>query len=362
MSIKSRQLPPDEQSTPLPEDALLKQMYENMVLARVLDERCYKLQRQGRIGFYAGSNGEEACQVGTALAMRNEDFVFASYRQPAVALIKGTTLQTVFDNLFGNCDDIAQGKQMPIHYSDRQNHFLSVSSVIGTQIVQAVGFGMASKIKNDTAVAVTYFGDGATSSNDFHSGMNFAATFKSPVVFCLVNNQFAISTPLNKQTGCAELVDKALGYGMRGVQVNGNDVVAVYEAMQKALEYARDGFGPTLLELKTYRRGPHSSSDDPSRYRDHELVAQWPDPLDVIEKQIQDRPFFSQDYKTKIYEQANDKIAEAIKLAESKPQPAWESVIADVYADVPARTQREADALFAQEKGLELTNEGEFPL
>ena len=361
MTIKAKEKS-NKFQPPLPDDELLRQMYEFMVLARVMDERCYKLQRQGRIGFYAGGNGEEAVQVGTALAMKTQDHVFASYRQPAVALVRGTSLQVMFDNLFGNARDYVQGKQMPIHYSDREHNFYSVSSVIGTQISQGVGFGMASKIKKDSAVGITYFGDGASSSNDFHSGMNFAATFKAPVVLCLVNNQFAISTPVNKQTGCQQLVDKAIGYGMRGVQVNGNDCIAVYQAMQQALEHARTGLGPTLLELKTYRRGPHSSSDDPSRYRDTQLAEKFPDPLDVIEETLSDRPFFTNSFKQQCFDNAEAQISEAIKNAEAIGQPEWHTIIEDVYAEVPKRLRREAKAIFESEKDLPRTNEGEFPL
>lgn len=357
--IKSKSSPSEQHE--LSED-LLKQMYEAMVLARVLDERCFKLQRQGRIGFYAGSAGEEACQVGTALAMEASDWAFTSYRQPAVALALGSTLQTLFNNLFGNREDIAKGRQMPIHYSDRAHHFLSVSSVIGTQIIQGVGFAMAAKIKKDPAVALTYFGDGATSSNDFHSGMNFAATYKAPIVLVLVNNQFAISTPVTRQTGVSELSDKAKAYGMPGVHVDGNDVIAVYQATKEAIERARSGAGPTLLELKTYRRGPHSSSDDPSRYRNQGEIEEWPDPISIFESRIQSCSFFSDAYKAQVYDLANAQLAEAIQYAESVPAPDWESIIDDVYEEAPQSLKRQAEDIFAYEKNLELTNEGEFPL
>ena len=344
---------------------LLQRIYQWMVFTRVLDERCYKLQRQGRIGFYAGSAGEEACQIGTALAMDTKDMAFCSYRQPGVALSRGTTLQTVFNNLFGNIEDTCLGRVMPIHYSDRKNGFFTVSSVIGTQIIQAVGFGMASKIKRDSAVGVTYFGDGATSENDFHAGMNFAATFKAPTVFVLVNNQFAISTPVCKQTGVADLVDKAQAYGMIGYQIDGNDVLAVYRAMQEALRNAREGLGPTLLELKTYRCGPHSSSDDPARYRAAAEIEKWPDPITVFEghlKQLKQGSFFNDAYRDAVYEKANNDITEAIKIAESIPQPAWESIIDDVYEIIPKTLQMQFDEIYKHEKDLKLTNEGEFPL
>jgi pyruvate dehydrogenase E1 component alpha subunit len=360
MSMTKSKAPKPDQND-ISED-LLKQMYEAMVLARVLDERCFKLQRQGRIGFYAGTAGEEACMVGTAMAQDSCDWVFSSYRQPSVALIKGMSLQSLFNNLFGNAEDIAKGRQMPIHYSDREHHFLSVSSVIGTQIIQGVGFAMASRIKQDRAVALTYFGDGATSANDFHSGMNFAATYKAPVVFVLVNNQFAISTPVTRQTGVCDLAEKAKAYGMPGVHVDGNDVLAVYTATRDAIERARAGEGPTLLELKTYRRGPHSSSDDPTRYRNTGEVEEWPDPIAQFERRIEGCSFYSEAYKNQVSDLANAHISDAIEQAEKLPAPVWESVIEDVYEAIPPSLQRQADDIFAHEKHLELTNEGEFPL
>jgi len=153
-------------------EAQLKAMYEYMVLTREYDQRGFKLQRQGRIGFYAGSFGEEACQIGTAMALEERDWIFSSYRQPGVAFYRGVSIQAMMNNLFGNAEDMVEGKQMPVHYTGRKQHFLSISSVIGTQIIQAVGCAMAAKIKNDDAVSITYFGDGGTSSNDFHSGKN----------------------------------------------------------------------------------------------------------------------------------------------------------------------------------------------
>ncbi len=342
----------------------LKAMYEYMVLTREYDERCLKLQRQGRIGFYAGSFGEEACQVGTAFALEEKDWVFSSYRQPGVALFRGVPLQTMMNNLFGNAEDIVMGRQMPVHYTSRKHHFLSISSVIGTQIIEAVGCAMAAKSKKDDAVTITYFGDGGTSSNDFHSGMNFAAAFKAPCIFALVNNQYAISIPVRKQTAVEVLADKAKAYGMPGIQVDGNDVVAVFNATKEAVERARRGEGPTLLELKTYRAGPHSSSDDPTRYRSTEEMEAWKarDPILTFKKRLEEWGLWTESFEVEVRESVQSKINEAIKVAESIPQPEWETLFEDVYSYVPQVLADQRDDILAHERGLTLTNEGEFPL
>lgn len=342
----------------------LKTMYEAMVLTREYDNRCFKLQRQGRIGFYAGSFGEEACQIGTVMATNPQDWIFSSYRQPGVAFLRGVPMQRMVDNLFGNCDDLVEGKQMPVHYTSREHHFLSISSVIGTQIIQGVGAAMAAKIRKEKSVILTYFGDGGTSSNDFHSGMNFAATFKAPCVFILVNNQYAISTCVAKQTGVETLADKAKAYGMPGIQVDGNDILAVYQATQEAVERARNGEGPTLLELKTYRAGPHSSSDDPTRYRSPAETEEWlkRDPIKVMKDHLINAGLWSEAFEAEAVEKAQATINEAIKIAESKPQPEWSTLATDVYSDVSQVLSQQMDDILAHESGLSLTNEGEFPL
>lgn len=342
----------------------LKAMYEHMVMTREYDERCFKLQRQGRIGFYAGSFGEEACQIGTAFALEDRDWVFSSYRQPGVAMYRGVNLQDMMNNLFGNAEDIVQGHQMPVHYTARKNHFLSISSVIGTQVIQAVGCAMAARYKQDDSVTITYMGDGGTSSNDFHSGMNFAATFKAPCIFALVNNQYAISIPVKKQTGVEVLADKAKAYGMPGIQVDGNDILAVYKATKEAVERARKGEGPTLLELKTYRTGPHSSSDDPSRYRDQAETEAWlkRDPIELFRQRLEEWGLWNGEYEQEVRETIREKINQAIQHAESLPQPEWETLFDNVYSYEPQSLADQKQDILTHEKGLELTNEGEFPL
>jgi pyruvate dehydrogenase E1 component alpha subunit len=357
----------DGKTAKLPADlkeADVKRMYEGMISVRAYDERALKLQRSGRIGFCVTSFGEEATQIGTAAALDPTDWVFPSYRQYGVAMYRGVPLDVLTSHLYGNEDDVAKGRQMPAHYTFRDKYFVSISSVIGTQIIQAVGCGMAAKMRGDRTVSVTYFGDGATSSNDFHSGMNFAGVYKAPVLFFCVNNQYAISLPVSKQTAAKELHLKGEAYGVTGVRVDGNDVIAVYQATKAAAERARDGQGPTLLELLTYRAGSHSSSDDPNRYRSKEESEAWvqKDPIERMKRYLQQVGIWTPEYEEEVWESVRFRINKAITDEESKPQPAWETLFDNVYKDIPPHLQEQRDELMRKESGLTLTNEGEFPL
>ena len=253
-------------------DEDLKKLYRALVLVRTLDARMLSLQRQGRIGFYVPSSGEEALQIGSAAALRPEDWVFPAYREPGAALWRGYPIDKLVNQFYGNAEDLSKGRQMPNHYGDRDINLVSISSPVGTQIPHAVGAAWAMKIRGEPKVSLVYFGDGATSAGDFHVSMNFAGVFRVPCVFLCKNNQWAISVPLAKQTAARTLAIKAIAYGFEGVRVDGNDVLAVYAAVKKAVATARGGGGPTLVEAVSYRMGPHSSSDDPTRYRKAEEV------------------------------------------------------------------------------------------
>jgi pyruvate dehydrogenase E1 component alpha subunit len=364
-------LPPVVAGTPTPDlpdgltPDLLRRMYAAMVMIRVFDERSLKLQRAGRIGFCVTSQGEEAAQIGTAAALQPEDWIFPSYRQYGVALYRGAPMQTMLDQLFGNADDICVGRQMPVHYSLRDQRFVSISSVIGTQIIQGVGCAMAAKSRGDQVISLTYFGDGATSANDFHSAMTFAGVMKAPVILACVNNQFAISLPVEKQTAVKELYLKAEGYGMPGVRVDGSDVIAVYQATRKAAELARQGGGPTFLELFTYRAGPHSSSDDPSRYRDQAEKDAWMerrDPIARMRSYLTQLALWTDADETALWDSSQEQFTEAMKAAEAKPQPDWSTLFDDVYATLPPSLVEQRDTLLAHERHLNLKHAGEFPL
>lgn len=223
---------------------------------------------------------------------------------------------------------------------------------------------MAARIRKEDNISAAYFGDGATSSNDFHSGLNFAGVYKAPVLFFCVNNQYAISLPVERQTAMPELYRKAEGYGIPGVRVDGNDVIAVYTATKEAAQRARSGQGPTFLELLTYRAGAHSSSDDPTRYRSKEETEKWKamDPIDRMRVKLQQWGLWSESYEQDVWDTARNQINQAITEAEKKPQLGWETLFEDVYADIPPHLRKQRDEFLAHEHGLTLTNEGEFPL
>lgn len=343
----------------------LKRMYEGMVLIRAYDEKQKKLQRSGRIGFCVTSTGEEACQVGIGHALEARDWIFGYYRQYGLMLYKGAPIKELADHLFGNAGDYAKGRQMPAHYTNRRINFVSSSSVIGTHLIHAAGAAMAAKYKKDNVVITTYIGDGGTSANDFHSCMTFAGVYKPPLVIFIVNNQYAISQPVSKQCGAESLYLKGEGYGVPAVRIDGNDVLAVYEASKSAFEKARNGGGPTLIELATYRVGPHSSSDDPTRYRGNESE-QWMteerDPIARMRALLKAQGLWSDAYEAEVLEQAQTLVNEAISESEKKPEPNWDSLFEDVYSQLPPALQRQRDELIARESGFDREQEGKFPL
>ena len=264
----------DASEAALPDEAILR-LYRWMVLERSLDERMITLQRQGRIGFYIGSIGEEATVFGTAAAMDERDWIFPCYREHGAALLRGMPLVTFLCDLLGNAGDAMKGRQMPCHEAWRPGRYASISSPIATEIPHAVGAAWAARLKGEEMVSLTYFGEGATSAHDFHTGLNFAAVRKIPVVFVCRNNGWAISVPREKQTASETIAQKAIAYGMRGERVDGNDLLAVHAATRRARARAAAGEGPTLLECVTYRVEGHSTSDDPRVYRPAELVEPW---------------------------------------------------------------------------------------
>ncbi|MCC6556326.1 MAG: thiamine pyrophosphate-dependent dehydrogenase E1 component subunit alpha [Polyangiaceae bacterium] len=312
-------------------------LYRAMVRVRVLDKRLVELQRQGRIGFHIGSLGEEATILGTAFATRPEDWIFPCYREFGALLWRGMPLQSYLDNMFGNANDPVKGRQMPDHYTYRAGHFGSVSSPIGTQITQAVGFAWAAKIRRDPAVALTYFGDGATSSSDFHNGLNFAGVFKAPVVFVCRNNGWAISVPVERQTASATFAEKGIAYGIPGVRVDGNDLFAVIKATRDAITRAARGEGPTLIEALTYRLAGHSTSDDPKAYRPEAWLEPWRllDPIVRLRRHLERTQGWTGDRDRQIEDECEAEIKACVAVAEKAPPPSLDSMFEDVYATPP---------------------------
>jgi 2-oxoisovalerate dehydrogenase E1 component alpha subunit len=312
-------------------------LYRSMVITRLLDERLVALQRQGRIGFHIGSVGEEAAVLGAAYAMRRTDYIMPCYREFGAALMRGLPLQKFIDNMFGNRNDTVLGRQMPDHYTSREHRWGSISSPVGTQITQATGMAWAAKIRKEDVAVLVYFGDGATSSPEFHSGMNFAAVFRAPVIFFCRNNGWAISVPVTRQTASDGFAVKACAYGMPGVRVDGNDLFAVIAATREALERAKRGEGPTLIEALTYRMGGHSTSDDPNRYRGLDALEEWAkrDPIARLRRHLELRGCWSDEAERELVAETDRRFREAVAVAEKTPPPPLESMFEDVYARPP---------------------------
>jgi pyruvate dehydrogenase E1 component alpha subunit len=332
----------DPAAVTLPEAEVVA-LYRWMVLNRQLDERMIGLQRQGRIGFYIGSIGEEAAVFGTAAAMALQDWIFPCYREHGAALLRGLPLATFVCDLLGNAGDAMLGHQMPCHEAWRAGRFASISSPIGTQIPHAVGAAWAARIKREEMVSLVYFGEGATSSSDFHTGLNFAGVHRVPVVFACRNNGWAISVPRERQTASQTIAQKAVAYGIQGERVDGNDLLAVHAATRRARERAARGEGPTLLELVTYRLEGHSTSDDPRAYRPAEEVEPWrkKDPLLRTKAFLVQRGLLDDAADAKLVAEAREAVQRAVKEAEAHPpKPPLETLFQGVYAE-PLRPQRE---------------------
>ena len=331
----------------------LQRLYKIMLLTRNLDIRGVQLQRQGRIGFFVGGLGQEAAQVGSAFALRPEDWVLPNYREIGVMLVRGITLVQLMNHYFANAEDLQKGRQLMNLFGVKGVNYVTGSAPLATQIPHAVGIGLAAKLRGDPIVALTYFGDGATSANDFHTGMNFAGVFKTPTVFFCQNNQWAISVPVSKQTASESIAIKAQAYGFEGVRVDGNDILAVYRTAREAVDKARKGGGPTLIEAVTYRMGPHSSSDDPKRYRTEEELAEWQirDPLIRFRKYLEKKGIWNETSEKQAQNETNRQLDEAIQHAEKLPRPAIETLFSDVYAQMPWNLEDQLRELKAEKQG-----------
>src|SRR5262247_4578996 len=262
--------------------ATLKGMYRAMLLGRRLDERMVRLQRQGRIGTFAPVKGQEAAQIGSVFTLRRQDWTVPSFRETAAMIHRGWPIEKILAFFAGYLEGGQPGPEQ---------RDLPVTIPVATQIPHAVGLAYAAQYRGDEAVVMVYFGDGATSEGDFHEAANFAGVWHVPVVFLCQNNQWAISVPIKKQTHSRTIAQKALAYGLPGIQVDGNDVLAVYAASREAVVRAREGDGPTLIECVTYRLGVHTTADDPTKYRTAEEVAEWErkDPLTRFRTYLQKR-------------------------------------------------------------------------
>ncbi|HSM92098.1 MAG TPA: thiamine pyrophosphate-dependent enzyme [Anaeromyxobacteraceae bacterium] len=324
-------------------DVELVRLHRLMLRERLLDERMISLQRQGRIGFYIGSIGEEAAVFGSAAAMEERDWIFPCYREHGAALLRGMPLTTFVCQLLGNAGDPTLGHQMPCHEAWPAGRFASISSPIATQIPHAVGLALAARLRGDDVVPLVYFGDGATSAEGFHTGLNFAGVLGAPVVLLCRNNGWAISVPVERQTAAETLAQKGLAYGVATERVDGNDLLAVHAATRRARARAAAGGGPTLIEAVTYRLEGHSTSDDPRAYRPDALVEPWRrrDPLLRLGAYLERRGALTAAGRGALEAEVKAEIQRAIVEAEAfAARPPVETLFSGVYAE-PLRQQRE---------------------
>ncbi len=315
-------------------DEELKRMYELLVLSRTFDQRALNLQREGRLGTYPSFLGQEASQVGSAFAAEKSDWLFPTFRESGVYVAIGCPLHLLFQYWAGD----ERGMRMP----DNLNVF-PLSIPVGTQIVHAAGAAMAAKYRKDGAGVLVYFGDGGSSRGDFHEGLNMAGVFKLPVVFLCQNNQWAISMPRDRQTAAQTIAQKAWAYGFEGIQVDGNDVFAVYKATRDALMKAKGGGGPTLIECFTYRMADHTTSDDASRYRTKEETETWKarDPIFRLRLFMEKKSLWSDAYQKEVEARSKTLVDEAQKKAEAIALPDPRDMFTYTYAGLSQRQSRQ---------------------
>lgn len=326
----------DEKLMPKLSSKQIKEIYETMVLVRTFDDKAFAMQRQGRIGTYLQFKGQEASQIGSAYALEDKDWLFPMYRSSAALITRKQPMKMILQYYSGD----ERGLKSP----DKLNNFPMTISV-GTQMPLAVGCAWASKLKKDNAVSIVYFGDGASSKGDFHEGLNFAGVFRIPVIYMCENNQFAISLPRAKQTAAETIAQKAIAYGVKGIQVDGNDVFAVYKATKEAVDNARAGKGATLIEAVTYRQADHSTSDDAKRYREDKELQAWikKDPIARLEKYMKAKKLLDDKYKKDILEKAKEMVEKEVQAFESikpaDPQDIFKYIFAEMTPEIKEQSE-----------------------
>jgi 2-oxoisovalerate dehydrogenase E1 component alpha subunit len=338
---------------------LKRKMLRDMLTVRAFDDRMYRAQRQGKTSFYMKCTGEEAIAVAAATALLPDDMCFPTYRQQGLLVARGYPLVDMMCQIYSNSGDKLHGRQLPIMYSDRPHGFFSISGNLGTQYPQAVGWAMASAIKGDSRIAMGWIGEGATAEGDFHSALTFAAVYQAPVILAVVNNQWAISS-FSGIAGAEQstFAARAVGYGIAGLRVDGNDALAVYAAVSWASERARANAGPTLLEFFTYRAEGHSTSDDPTGYRPVGEAQAWPlgDPVERLKAHLIATGEWDDDRHAAFIKEADVAVRAAQKQAETMgvlPQQGFDrigSMFEDVFADTPWHLAEQRAAALAEAK------------
>ncbi|MEH3048531.1 3-methyl-2-oxobutanoate dehydrogenase (2-methylpropanoyl-transferring) subunit alpha [Sphingomonas adhaesiva] len=337
----------------------MRRMLRHMAMVRAFDERMFRAQRQGKTSFYMKSLGEEAVAVSAAHALDDEDMCFPSYRQQGLLIARGCPLVDMMNQIYSNTGDKLQGKQLPIMYSEKRFGFFSISGNLTTQYPQAVGWAMASASKGDTRIAATWCGEGSTAEGDFHSALTFATVYRAPVIFNVVNNQWAISS-FSGFAGAeaTTFAARAIGYGIAGLRVDGNDALAVYAATAWAAERARTNAGPTLIEHFTYRTEGHSTSDDPTQYRSAGEPTAWPlgDPI----RRLKDHLIALGEWDEARQEAMDREIADEVKAAQKAAekngilghglhQP-LDSLFDGVFEEMPWHLREQQAQMMAEEE------------
>lgn len=334
------------QQTPDLSDEELKDIYSWMLKIRTFDGRAIKLNRQGRLGFYAPMAGQEACQIASMAALKKSDMLYPSYRDVGTAMYHGLPMENVFLNSRGQIT----GMKTP----EGVNAY-PPQIIIAAQVLHAAGSGWAFRLRDEDHVAICFFGDGATSEGDFHEGLNFASVYDANTIFFCQNNQYAISVPVQKQMRSETIAQKAVAYGIAGIRVDGNDALAVYEATKKAAERARNGEGPTLIEAVTYRVGPHTmAGDDPGRYRTKEEEEKWTsrrDPLKRLRQYLDSKGLWSDAEEERVKEEILNEMNEVIKKVEKAPKGTVAELIDDLYAETPAILKKQKDEYLSWKEG-----------
>ncbi len=313
----------------------LEEMYYFMLLARRLNERMLALNRQGRAPFVIAGAGQEAAQVGAAMALKREtDYLAPYYRDLGMNLVFGMTAREAMLNLLAKRDDPhSHGRQMPAHWGHRSRHVVTQSSVVATQLLHAAGIALAAKMRNDPVVVLTCCGEGSTSRGDFHEALNFSAIHRLPVIFFVQNNGYAITERTEKSMATEHVADRAKGYGITGMVVDGMDAVAVYQHVRPAVDQARKGGGPFLIEAKCYRLWPHSSDDDDTRYRPRKELEEWAlkDPIKQFRERVERDGIFPRQDLDEIEQRVETEVREAAQWAQMQPDPAPEDALGFVY-------------------------------
>jgi TPP-dependent pyruvate/acetoin dehydrogenase alpha subunit len=326
-------------------------IYRWLVFARAVDDRGYILVRQGRSGFYAQIAGQEASQIGSALPLERNDYMYGDHRSQGSMLVKGLRAAEWFAHQLGRTLDPSQGRLMPHGPGRKDLRIVPPSSTVGNKLPAAVGTAMAQKFKKRKEVTISYLGDGATSEGDFHVALNFAAVYAAPVIFFCQNNQYAISVRLEEQTHTKTIAEKAKAYGMDGYFVDGNDVLAVYAVTKLCADKARAGGGPSLIEAYTYRYGPHSSADDDTRYRPKGELEMWRnerDPITRFRKFLVGQKLWDEDKEQKLQADCKAEIAVALEEAEKSPAPEALTVFDECYAKLTPHLEWERQELKAE--------------